>query len=139
MGNLHPRSAYPPDPRPFQQGHVEGVRNQLPVTVAIEWLVDTGANISALTWSKAALFDLTTTAGLASATTGPRGIPLASGVTMVFTVLDSTGVNQQVRCSLPVAIKPSDTGSDILGMDQLAAVNAKVRWDPVALDGDLYR
>jgi hypothetical protein len=139
MGNLHVRSTDPDDPRPFQQGLAEGVKNHLPVTVAIEWLVDTGAAISALTWSKAMQFDLTPSGGMASPTTGGGGIPILGGVTMVFTVLEPTGVNQQVRCSLPIAVKLTDSGSDILGMDQLASSNAKVRWDPAALDGDLYR
>src|SRR5947209_963848 len=116
MGNLHAHSAYPTDPRPWQQGLVEGVKHYRPVTVAVEWLVDTGANISALTSSTAAQFDLTPAGGRASAATGAT-LQIMSGVTMVFTVLESTGVNQQVRCSLPIAVKPSDTGSDILGMD----------------------
>jgi hypothetical protein len=139
MGNLHGPSFDPTDPRPFQHGLVEGVKNLQPVVVAVEWLVDTGASISALTSSKAAQFDLTPVVGTALPTTGGSGIPIMSGVTMVFTVLDPTGVNQQVRCALPVAVKPTDSGSDILGMDQLAAVNAKVRWDPAALDGDIYQ
>ena len=64
---------------------------------------------------------------------------MMSGVTMVFTVLEPNGSSQQVRCSLPIAVKPNDSGSNILGMDQLAFVSAKVRWDPAALEGDIYR
>jgi hypothetical protein len=139
MGNLHPPSFDPGDPRPFQFGFVEGTKNNSPVTVAIEWLVDTGANISAIIASKAAQFDLASTGDAALPTTGGSGLQVMAGLTMVFTVLDATGVNQQVRCSLPVAVKLTDSGSNILGMDQLAIVNAKVRWDPAALEGDIYR
>ncbi len=139
MGNLHARSADPNDPRPFQEGYVEGVRNHLPVKLAIEWLVDTGANVSALTQRKASQFDLTLSGGSVAATTGGGGMVMMSGVTMFFTVLEPNGSSQQVQCSLPIAVKPNDSGSDILGMDQLAFVNAKVRWDPTAQDGDIYR
>jgi len=58
---------------------------------------------------------------------------------MVFTVLDPNGNSQQVRCSLPIAVRPNDSGSNILGMDQLASVNAKARWDPATRNGDIYR
>src|SRR5439155_1600776 len=89
-------------------------------------------------WTKATQFDLTPFVGVALATTG-GAIPIMSGLTMVFTVLDPTGTNQQVRCSLPIAVKPTDSGSDILGMDQLVSVNAKVRWDPSSLTGRRVR
>ena len=58
---------------------------------------------------------------------------------MVFTVRDAQGVNRLIRCSLPVGVKPNNAGSEILGMDQIAHVRAKVRWDPFARDGDLYQ
>jgi hypothetical protein len=57
---------------------------------------------------------------------------------MVFTVLRPGGANRQVKCSLPVGVKPNDSGSEILGMDQLAHVGARIRWDPAARDGDIY-
>jgi hypothetical protein len=138
MGNLRASSANPHDPRPFQAGWVEGTRNKVPLTAAKEWLVDTGASISALTMSNAAQFDLIPLGGSASATTGGGGILIKAGLTMVFTVLDITGSNRWVRCSLPIGVKPNDQGSEILGMDQLAHVGAKVRWDPSAQDGDIY-
>lgn len=57
---------------------------------------------------------------------------------MVFTVLETSGSHRKTRCSLPVGMKPNNSGSEILGMDQLASVHAKVRWDPSAMDGDIY-
>jgi hypothetical protein len=102
------------------------------VSAPKEWLIDTGATISAITKSNADQFDRIPLGGAASGTTGGRGMLIKAGLTMVFTVLKPSGVNQQVRCSLPVAVKPNDKGSEILGMDQVAAVQAKVRWDPSA-------
>lgn len=138
MGNLRASSANPSDPRPFQKGGVEGSRKGLPKTALKEWLVDTGANISAVTKDNADQFDLTPLGGSASATTGGGGILIKAGLTMVFTVLETSGSSRQVRCSLPVGVKPNNNGSELLGMDQLACVHAKVRWDPSAQDGDIY-
>lgn len=138
MGNLRASSVNPRDQRPFQAGRVEGTKNKVPVTAAKEWLVDTGASISVLTMSNADQFDLTPLGGSASATTGGGGILIKAGLTIVFTVLQSTGSNRSVRCSLPIGVKPNNQGSEILGMDQLAHVGAKVRWDPSAQDGDIY-
>jgi hypothetical protein len=138
MGNLRASSVNPHDPRPFQAGRVEGTKNGIAVTVPKEWLIDTGANISAITRSNADQFDLTPLGGSASATTGGGGILIKAGLTMVFTVLQPSGQNRWTDCSLPIGVKPNDQGSEILGMDQIASVGAKVRWDPTAQDGDLY-
>src|SRR5438132_1027322 len=75
MGDLHTSRANPSDPRPFQTGQVEGTKNHRPATVSKEWLVDTGASISALTRSNADQFDLTPLGGTASGTTGGGGTP----------------------------------------------------------------
>src|SRR5690349_21034829 len=138
MGNLHAPTANRRDPRPFQKGEVEGVKNGLPKSAVKEWLIDTGANISAITKDNANQFDLTLVGGSASATTGGGGILIKSGVTMVFTVLTASGSNQNIRCSLPVGVKPNNEGSEIIGMDQLASVGAKVRWDPSIREGDIH-
>jgi hypothetical protein len=138
MGNLRASSVNPHDLRPFQAGRVEGTKNNVPVTAPKEWLVDTGASISVLTMSNADRFDLTPLGGSASATTGGGGILIKTGLTMVFAVLQTSGSNRWVHCSLPIGVKPNDHGSEILGMDQLADVGAKVRWDPSAQDGDIY-
>jgi hypothetical protein len=108
------------------------------VTASVVWLVDTGAGISVITKSHADRFDLTPLGGSAITTTGGGGIVIKGGLTMVFTVRQPNGSDHQVRCSLPIGVKPNDHGSDILGMDQLAHVGAKVRWDSAARDGDIY-
>ncbi len=138
MGNLHASSTNTSDPRPFQQGKVEGSKKGRPKTALKEWLLDTGANISALTKSNAEQFDLIPLGGSASATTVGGGILIKAGLAMIFTVLEASGSSRQARCSLPIGVKPNNSGSDILGMDQLAFVNAKVRWNPSAQDGDIY-
>ena len=138
MGNLHASSANPNDPRPFQKGGVEGSRKGSARTATKEWLVDTGANISVITKDNAEQFDLVPLGGSASATTGGGGILVKAGLTMVFIVLEVNGSNRTVRCSLPVGVIPNNKGSELLGMDQLALVHAKVRWDPSAQDGDIY-
>jgi hypothetical protein len=138
MGNLSASSANSSDQRPFQNGSVEGTKNGIPLTASKEWLVDTGATVTCITKDNADQFDLTPMGGSASAVTGGGGILINTGLTMLFTVLRTSGTNQTVRCSLPVGVKPDNVGSEILGMDQLADVGAKVRWDPSALDGDIY-
>src|ERR1043165_358053 len=138
MGNLHACSSNARDRRPFQNGQIEGTKNSHSRTALKEWLIDTGATISVITKSNAEQFDLTVLGGSASSTTGGGGILLNSGLTRVFTLLKHTGADEQVRCSLPIGVKSNDHGSEILGMDQLAHVKAKVRWDPSRQDGDLF-
>jgi hypothetical protein len=138
VGNLNVSSTNASDPRPFQNGRAEGTMTGVPVRLSIEWLVDTGAMVSAITKQIGDQFDLTPTGASASATTGGAGILMKSGLTMVFTVLDVTLTNQTVNCILDVGVKSNNNGSEILGMDQIGDVNAQVRWDPVAQDGDLY-
>jgi hypothetical protein len=138
MGNLRGSASNAADQRPFQDGSVQGTKNTLPVTAAKEWLIDTGARISTITKANADQFDLMPLGGSASGTTGGGGILIKSGLTMIFTVRDAQGVNRLVHCSLPVGVKPNNAGSEILGMDQLAHVRARVSWDPFARNGDLY-
>jgi hypothetical protein len=138
MGNLAARTPGSLDPRPFQVGSIEGSKGGPPVTASKLWLVNTGAMVSAITKDNADQFDLQPIGAPAVGTTGGGGMIVKTGLTTVFTVRDSFGVDRQVRCSLPVAVKPNNHGSEILGMDQLEQVNAKVRWDPVAREGDLY-
>jgi hypothetical protein len=139
MGNLTSSSVKLSDPRPFQTGKLGGSKNGLSLEVANEWLIDTGATVSAITKSKGDQFDLTPTGASASATTGGGGIIMKSGLTATFVVFDSLmKANRDVSSALDVGVKPNDYGSEILGMDQLANVGANVRWDPTAQDGDIY-
>jgi len=137
MGNLRSHSSRTGDCRPFQKGSAEGTKNGATAVMSKEWLIDTGAEVSAITKSNADNFDLTPLAATARATSTGAGLAMHSGLTMVFDVKDSTGADVTARCSLDVGVKPDDAGSEILGMDQIAHVKARVGWDPVALDGYL--
>ena len=140
MGNLNSSSTNASDLRPYQPGAASGGKNGLPVTISTEWMIDTGAAVSAITQGNANHFDLIPTGASASATTGGGGIIMKSGLTMHFDVFDSvTGSNRTMSCSLDVGVKPNNHGSEILGMDQLAHVSAIVRWDASVKDGDLYQ
>jgi len=139
MGNLH--RLLSGDPRPFHSGQVSGTKSSVPVSQALEWLIDTGAQISVVHSSTGALFDLgpSTLAGAsARATTGSTGIALHSGLTVEFDVLQRSGATRPVACSaLDVGIKSNNSGSEILGMDQLEAERASVHWNPVRGDGNI--
>jgi len=137
MGNLRRHSTRTGDSRPFQIGSAEGTKGGIKVVMSKEWLVDTGAEVSVITKSNAANFDLTPLAATAMATTTGTWLAMHSGLEMVFKVKDSAGANVTKRCSLDIGVKPSDEGSEILGMDQIAHHSARVEWDPVALDGDI--
>jgi hypothetical protein len=136
--NLSPPSFNPSDLRPYQLGKATGHKTGTPVSVDKEWLVDTGAEISCITKSNADQFDLTPTGGSASATTGGGGILIKRGLTMWFEILDQANMPKSVNCSLDVAVKPNNKGSEILGMDQLKNVNAAIEWDPCAQEGRMY-
>jgi hypothetical protein len=138
MGNLGPKSSGSTDPRPFQLGEVEGTKSGSLVKNSKTWLVDTGASVSAITKDNGDDFDLTPNGATASATSGGTGLIMKTGLTMVFTVKDTTGTDKDVRCSLAVGVKPDNNGNEILGMDQVAHVKAKIQWDPVLKDGDIY-
>ena len=139
MGNLGKLSTTSSDQRPFQTGRVEGSKSGASLSRNKDWLIDTGAQVSAITKDNADDFDLTPTGATASATSGGTGLIMKSGLTMVFTVEDSHGIDNEVTCSLDVGVKPDNLGSEILGMDQVARVKAKLDWDPIAQDGRLYQ
>jgi hypothetical protein len=127
------------DHRPHQVGKATGYKGGAAITAGKEWMIDTGAQISCITKGNGDQFDLTLTGGSASATTGGGGILLKSGLTMSFEIFDKAGRRKSVSCSLDVGVKPNDSGSEILGMDQLDHVGAAVDWDPRAQSGRLYQ
>jgi hypothetical protein len=132
-GNLGGTSSNPVSRKPYQAGKVRGVRNGTAVELAKEWMVDTGAEYSVISKSNADQLDLTPT----GATSGV--FVIKTGLKMVFTVKNAQGVDEEVECDLPVLVAPDDTYGDILGMDQIAHVGARVRWRPGDRSGDIYR
>src|SRR5262245_55964887 len=130
--NLLPPAGNASDARPHQQGRAEGTKRRRAVSVAVEWLIDTGAQISTITAGTAANFDLKQTGGSASATTGGGGIIVKSGLQTHFEVFDRQGNPQPKSFQRNVGVKQANTGSDILGVDQIGAAGAQVEWDPSA-------
>ena len=112
---------------PHQQGEAGGYKWGAAVVSKTEWLIDTGAQISVVTNSKGALFDLTPAGGSASGTTGGGGILIKSGLKMIFEIFDAGGAAMQVTCNLDIGVKPNDDGSEILGMDQIERVGGYPR------------
>jgi hypothetical protein len=137
--NLGPPSGSASDRRPHQRGKAKGLQNGLPHSEDKEWLVDTGAQISVVTKDNGDKFDLTAVGGSASGTTGGGGILVKSGLEMEFEIFDTNGVATTVKCNLDVGVKHNNKGSEILGMDQIADVDAVVEWDPKARTGRLRR
>jgi hypothetical protein len=135
--NLFAPSRNPSDPRPHQQGMARGMKNGHPAAANKEWMVDTGAQISAITKDNGNKFDLTAVGGSASGTSGGGGILIKSGLSMEFEIFDTHGVATPVACNLDVGVKPNNNGSEILGMDQIAHVDAIVEWDPTTRTGRL--
>jgi hypothetical protein len=147
MNNLSSNSKNPGDQKPHQFGKAKGTKKSLlkswllggtVLEVQKEWMFDTGASVSAITKSNADQFQLTPIGATASGTTGGGGIIMKTGLTMIFSVIDSAGLSKDVQCSLAVGVKPNDAGSEIIGMDQLSHVNAKINWDPGTKTGQLY-
>ena len=139
MSNLQKNSLHAGDLRPFQvNGYVDGYKNGSAVSKMVEWLVDTGASVSVVTKNVGDLFDLTPTGASANATTGGAGIMMNTGLSVEFTVRNPAG-NDFVHQSatLDVGKKPDNSGSEVLGMDQVAAVGAGVVWDPKSGTGDV--
>lgn len=105
--------------------------------MSVEWLIDTGADIGVVRKAVGDQFDLIATGASASPTTGGGGILVRTGLQAEFEAEDRSGVHHKLRVSEPVAVKSNNSSSDILGMDQLAAVAVEVTWNPAAQTGTL--
>jgi len=135
--SLGPPGIAPRSRRPHQNGHVHGTRAAQPVSQAVEWLVDTGADISTVRSSVGAAFDVRSVAIRARPTTGGGGIRVVTGLRVEFSVKDVLRRVRAARAGGYVGIKSGNTGSDILGVDQLARAAATVTWLPATRRGRL--
>jgi len=135
--NLGPPSWDPAQRRPHQGGEAKGYKRGRPVTVSVEWMADTGAELSVVTKDVGKRFDLTPVGGSASGTTGGGGIIIKSGMEIVFEVFDPAGKVVPITSSLDVGVKPNNVGSEILGVDQIDYAGAIIEWDPGTLKGRL--
>jgi hypothetical protein len=136
--NLSAPSSNPSDRRPHQNGTAGGFKRGAAVSQPIEWLIDTGAQVSCITKREASNFTLTPTGASASATTGGAGILMKTGLTTEFEIIDLTGSPKTVSSALDIGVKRNNKGSEILGMDRLRDVKAAVTWEPGGITGRLY-
>lgn len=137
--NLGPPAANPGSERPHQDGHASGTKSGAPVRIAIEWMVDTGSDITTVLNATGAKFDLTATGASASPTTGGGGILVYTGLAAEFTAEDRTsGTAYPMTSMQPLGVKSGNTGSEILGMDALSSNAVEVEWRPAARLGTLW-
>jgi hypothetical protein len=141
MKNLGPSSTRPDSPSPYQRGAAQQFdRDGDLVNEQKEWLIDTGAEVSAISEDNADKFDLEPTGATAGGAEGGGGLVISQGpegrpFTMHFQIVDKNGRPKNVSCDLPIAIIPE---GEILGMDQLAQVHAQVDWCADTKTGRLY-
>ena len=123
--------------RPHARGEARGSKRGRSVTKTVEWLLDSGADVTVVQKQVGDCFDLVATGASASPTTGSRGILMKRGMTVSVTVEDGTGVQRSAASALDVGVKPDNAGSNLVGMEQLAAAGAVLEWDPVRRTGRL--
>jgi predicted aspartyl protease len=97
--------------------------------VPVEWLVDTGAEISTVRNHVGRDLGGEPTALTAGGTTGGGGIQVFRGLSAKFDVKGAGGA-RTVEIEGYVGVKRGDTGSNLLGMHHLALIGATVSWDP---------
>jgi len=107
------------------------------VSCQVEWLIDTGADVGVVQKQLGDVFTKVTTGLSASPTTGGRGIQMVTGIDVTFTVEDPTGSPVSVTTRCPIGVKSDNSGSNLIGMDQVADVSAQVQWSPAPQSGKL--
>lgn len=108
-----------------------------PVRVPVEWMIDTGADIAVVRQRIGRQFTLSPLAASASPTTGGGGILVMQGLQIEFFAEDPSGAQVPVTAAGPVGVKSNDAGSDIIGMEDLAAQQVSVQWDAARQTGAL--
>jgi hypothetical protein len=126
-----------PSQRPFQGGQVLGARAGAAVQMNVDWLADTGAEITTILHGVGAAFDSQPVGVSASPTTGGGQIQVVTGLTVEFTARDRAGRTHQVFAQGYIGIKPANTSENLLGMQQLAMAGARIEWDPLLGIGEL--
>lgn len=125
------------DGRPYTNGKLigEDVRGN-PLVVNTLFLIDTGAQISALDENTAWLFKKKHRAGLEASGTEDEGLNISEGVTMQFSRLTADGSGEEeVSCHLSFAIVRRPYC--ILGVDQLGATKTDLTFSPAKRMGEL--
>jgi hypothetical protein len=134
---LGPPKNAPASKRPHQWGEAAGSKGGRPVTVSVEWLFDTGADVAVVQKRVGDCFDTTPTGASASPTVGSGGILMVQGIMVSFETEDAMGQSSTVSSSNDLGVKNDNAGSNLIGVDQLADVGAKIWWDPSAQSGGL--
>lgn len=123
--------------RPGQDGHLCGpAKSGGWAEVAVEWLVDTGAEITTVRNLVGRDFAGRPSGLTAGPTTGGGGIQVFRGLSAKFEV-EGPGGARTVEVEGYVGVKRGDTGSNLLGMHHLHLIGATVFWDPIGGVGTL--
>lgn len=132
--------ALPGSARPFQAGHAVGtIGASTGHREPVDWLVDTGADWSAVLPVVAHQFVTGTPVNATTAPPGGAAFYLANGIDVEFTVLTAAGP-VIVRPPTPViAVKAANAGCNLLGMPELVAERAVLRWHAAGSTGELRR
>ena len=139
MGTLGTPSGSPASRRPHAVGEAEGILAGTPVVYTVEWLVDTGAEVAVVQDRVGQCFDLSPTGATATGTTGGRAILMTRGMTVHVPTEDAMGGLSVRGSSRDVGVKSDNTGSNLVGVDQLADCGVTVEWDPLQRSGRLLR
>lgn len=127
--------------RPFQVGGVSGqdVNGTGTQTRRVRWLVDTGAMVTVVLKKVGDEFVATPTGVTAGPTTGSTGIVMYEGLTAHYEVECSVcGVQHMADYANQIGVKSDNVGSNILGMDAIAASACDVLWDPSGGIGSIH-
>lgn len=125
--------------RPFQSGHAVGTSGGLPHMEPVDWLIDTGADWSAVLPSLAQSFTTTNPVNANTAPPAGQAYRLAAGIDIRFTVLaNHVSVTTTSRTPL-IAIKATNVGSNLIGIPELVTEDVEVRWHAKRQAGELRR
>jgi hypothetical protein len=134
---LRSPGASPHSLRPAVGGSLRGVFGAPAAARPVEWILDTGAEITTVRRSVGEGLGATPTAWTASPTTGAGGIRVVDGLAVSFEARDADGAPRAVTVGGYVGIKDTDRMGDLLGMQQVALGRARIFWDPAARRGVL--
>jgi hypothetical protein len=115
--------------------------NNLPARLPVEWLIDTGADISGVNGTVGGTF---ATTGVKGATANPLwgavGFTVVKGIQVELDVVDTSLKVQTVATKAPTrytAVRNQARGINVVGMNHLAELKATVEWNPDNQSGDL--
>ena len=131
----------PSQRRPHQSGFALGTKGGAPVREPVEWLVDTGADIGSVNGTIGGKFDTSSVVGVSAHPLAGAAIAVVTGIDVEVSILDtSTGVSgpqQTAGGRRYVAVSSRTGGTNLIGMNQLAELQATVRWCPNTQTGAL--